>query len=192
MARTRRNNIQRVSRAVIAFSPGNRLVSEDHFLAQLAPVGMTRRGFRSLCRALLVPTLELGSTRFLDAYSFSLALRAILRVGQPDFLAPGCTTLRKARTHPTDATTTLDPAYFEKHASIVIAELLSMRRFTDLKVTREVVDAAREASQRMALAGFQRLPLESQDALARRALRRFPDTVPEVTPDAPLTPPPQS
>jgi hypothetical protein len=157
----------RAAKGVISLGPHARLYSEDHFLEALAPFGMTRRAFRAFLSALSVPTLEVGSTRFIDHLSFALALRAILAVGQPDFLAPGSRSLSSSSRK---AATSIDPKAFRDNLPTTISALLASHRLSHYNLTPAAVkQAAREATERMILAGVHSLPAKRQAAFHKSA-----------------------
>lgn len=154
----------------VSIGPYSRLYSEDFFIQALAPLGITRRSFRALLRSLSVPTIEIGRTRLIDHISLALAFRAILRIGEPDFLAPTSSTLRRGKV-PTNTRTTLSNEDFLKNHSLVMAELLLAHRTTSLTAPTALRSAALEASRRMLLAGLQSASAAEQTDYARRALR---------------------
>ena len=131
------------------------LYSEDYYLDALTPLGMTRRGFRAWLRALQVPTLEIGSVRYLDPWTFNLALKVIMRIGQPDFFAPGSMGLRRG-SH--EGVSTLAPEVFERNVRYAIAELVSSKARPFNPPPPKVRKAAELAAQRMADMGMQYLP----------------------------------
>jgi len=49
----------------ISFGGGMRLVGEDYIIRELAALGLTRRGFRQLCRQLNVPLIHARGDRVL-------------------------------------------------------------------------------------------------------------------------------
>lgn len=151
--------------AYISFAPGPRWLDEDTFLDQLKPLGVTRRGFRAWLHSLGVPIIHIGKVRMIDQLSFSLALRAISRIGQPDYFAPGCDAIHKGLAK----TSTLDQAYVTKNLEIIISELLAARRLFRGKDKTEVAKAAREAARRMVLAGLM-MTQDNQDEFARHAV----------------------
>jgi hypothetical protein len=169
MAPTRKQ--RRVNHAMLSFAPGNRLFSEDHFIDAFAPYGVTRRGFRALCRALSVPMLEVGATRFVDSFSFALAMRAITRIGEPDFVFPGA-----KKKKPPGSATTLNAARFKRDLAAIITEVLSSRHLSTLKADRVAIrKAATEAAERMLLAGVTLRALSSQDEVSSAtALKSLP------------------
>jgi hypothetical protein len=154
----------------LSFGTGVRLRSEDDFI-RLFPPGLTRKGFRSLCRALSVPMLEVGRTRYVDTLSLLLALRSILRVGEPDFLTPGCHTLRNlAQADRARCATRLDTSRFQRNLTSVISELVAASRINGVRLSASVSEAATKAAQRMVLAGIHHFPVSEQETFTRSAL----------------------
>lgn len=151
----------------------SRLYSEDHYLRAFAPHGLTRKGFRALLRALSVPVIHLGQSRMIDHLSFTIAMRAISRIGQPDFVAPGSAPIdrgRMPRARP--STTRLDPSYVRANLTAILAELIATRvdpasTATHASFTR----AATAAVDRLMGAHFQSLPPAEQAAYAYEVLR---------------------
>lgn len=155
--------------AYVSIGPFTKLYSEDFFIRELAPLGMSRRGFRSFCAALSVPMLEVGNTRLVDQLSLSLALRAVLRIGKPDFIAPGSMTRIKGSKRP--VTGRLNVKEFERSLAACISELLAVRFLpNEAPSEKTLVDAAKEAARRMKLAGFGNLSRVQQDRYTRAAL----------------------
>lgn len=150
--------------AHISLGPGNRLYSEDSYLVELAPLGVTRRGFRSLLRALGVPTIELGRTRFVDNLSLALALRAVLALGKPDFLAPGCDTLRRG-----GKSSSLDPEEVVTNYTRFVGELLVSDRLSRGASPRQIRRAARRVALRLKAMGLQTLAGSKRDDAALKA-----------------------
>lgn len=134
---------------------GLTLYSEDYYLDALRPLGMTRRGFRSWLRALSVPTIEISNTRYLDPWSFNLALKAVLRIGEPDFYAPGSMGLRRGAPAGVSA---LNPKTFERNLRYTIAELVASKTRPNQPPAPKIRAAARAAARRMADMGLQSLP----------------------------------
>ena len=79
----------------IFLSHGITLVSEDDLAAHFAHV-MTREQFSVWRKRLKVPGVIFGrSTVYVDKHTFDLALKAITRIGEPDFLTPANTEANK-------------------------------------------------------------------------------------------------
>jgi len=154
----------------ISIGPYVRLYSEDHFLKELAPLGFSRNTFRRFLRSLSVPLLHLSGTRYVDALSLSLALRAILKIGRPDFLAPGCDALATGEI-PKDTCRSLDPSDVRDNLEPLIFELLASHKTQAWEIpSTQIADAAREAARRLIHAGFISLPHEAQADYTRQAI----------------------
>lgn len=151
----------------------SRLYSEDHYLRAFAPHGLTRKGFRALLRALSVPVIYLGQSRLVDHLSFTIAMRAICRIGQPDFVAPGSDPLDRGKM-PTGrpSRTFLDPAYVRDNLTAILAELIATRVDPASTATHSsFTKAATAAVDRLMGASFQSLPPDEQAAYAYEVLR---------------------
>ena len=141
----------------ISLGSGLRLLSEDQYAEEM---GTTKRGFRALCKALQIPMLEIGSKRYVEMTSFSIAMRAVLSIGNPDFLVPGCQTLKKNRR--TTERTTMKPEEFEKNFETAVLCLMAS---SDLNLKRSIYElkkAAKKVATRLTDAGIQFLPPRAQ------------------------------
>ena len=150
----------------LSFGGGLRLFSEEYFTKELMPVGLTRKGFRAFCRCLSVPLIHIGNKVFIDISSFQLALKAITRVGQPDFYAPGCRALKRNKWK---GVKELDKEYFEKNWESVLAELLVGRMNNGMKSPQEVTDLARKAAGRITDMALHIKAASNQERYDRRA-----------------------
>ena len=119
------------NRASIKFGSWLRLYSEDQLLAELAPFNLTRATFRHLLANLCVPSLHIGKLRFVDGYSFFLALRAVLSIGEPDFYAPNCNAVYFRNTNASK----LDIDRFRRNQKRLTADLLYSKRFNGMTLT---------------------------------------------------------
>ena len=162
-------------KAGIFFGSGVKLVSEDDYLSELAHEGLTRQGFRKLCRGLQVPLIFIGRRCYVDLMSFCLAMRAVVRVGQPDFYFPGSEPIVHAKKEGAR-----DAKWFEEQFEEVLAELLVARKVANLKITREWPQLAKEASKRMVALGMHMLPLSQQKEYDRVALRDLKKELPDL------------
>lgn len=139
---------QKSKDAYVTVGGGLRFLSADYFLRELEPLGVSMRGFRALCKALHVPMLRFGRTWLIELFAFQQALRAVSRLGQPDFLAPGCD-LKGSGARPDGAVTDLDIDYFEKNYEAILGELLAARKASGLPTPKDTARAAREAAKRL-------------------------------------------
>ena len=122
---------RRNSKATIKFGSWLRLYSEDQLLSELEVFGLSRTSFRHLLANLHVPTLHVGKLRFVDGYCFFLALRAVLSIGEPDFLAPGSTRVLQRNANPSK----LNLERFRASQKRLVADLLYTKRFNGLHLT---------------------------------------------------------
>jgi hypothetical protein len=65
--------------AYISIGGGLRFLTADYFLRELAPLGMTMRGFRAMCKALNVPMIRMGRTWLVELFAFQQGMRAATR-----------------------------------------------------------------------------------------------------------------
>jgi hypothetical protein len=166
----------------------SRLYSESHYYRAFEPHGVSRKAFRRFLKALHVPVIYIGRQRFIDHLSFSLALRAISRIGQPDFLFPGCIHLASPPA-PSNTTDTLDPAYVKRNLRSLLAELISTRVEPDSPAThRAFARAVDEAADRLSSVVVSRLDEATQAELADQVIARYAAQL--DTPD-PSTPEPR-
>jgi hypothetical protein len=148
------------SQVYLSFGPECRLFSEEHFLAQLQPLGMSRRGFRAWCRAMSVPLIHMpGNKVFVDIFSFRLAMRAISRIGQPDFLCPSSAARLQHKAAKFPCTTRLDIEYVRDNWQTLVSELLAARLDPSAFAMKDVRDAASSAAERMVLAAVAQRPI---------------------------------
>ena len=159
----------------VRIESGLRLVSLDVLLAQIAPMGLTMTGLRMLLDNLQVPTIEIGRTRLVDLFSFQLALRAVLRVGEPDFLTPGCHTIKRRNTKQRPPlrpdTTLLDPVRFHANWKRIVSELIAARRSAGRLRVHRTTTLIEQAADRLLAASVHLRPLEAQVLSDRAALQ---------------------
>lgn len=169
------------NRASIKFGSWLRLYSEDQLLAELAPFNLTRATFRHLLANLCVPSLHIGKLRFVDGYSFFLALRAVLSIGEPDFYAPNCNAVYFRNTNASK----LDIDRFRRNQKRLTADLLYSKRFNGMTLTdAEIRKTARLAFSRIQTTAYRialsRVVSQSNaDADAHLASLRLPPEPPQ-------------
>ena len=154
----------------IGFGSGIKLLSEDWYIKEFG-VNITKKAFRAFCRALKVPLVEVGKTTYVEMNSFQLALKAITRVGEPDFYVSGCQSIATGKKKPSK----LDPEYVAKNLEPLLCELLACKAMGGLNMTTEVKKAARVAADRMARAGLRELTEEFQKSYTKKSIRVFGD-----------------
>lgn len=118
---------EREKKAVISFGKGVRLMSEEYYIAELRPFGVTTtRGFRALCRAICCPTIILGGTSFVDPAVFQICMKHLSMPGRRDFLGPKSyvKTYKKRQ----NIQNRVDPAEVERNWRTVVRMILDSRR----------------------------------------------------------------
>jgi len=113
--------------------------------------------------------VEIGKDRYVEATSFLLAMKAITRIGKPDFLMPGCETIRKNRKK--NEVTELDLEDFQKNFEVIVAELLASKRVNTGSIKMDIKKAAAQAAERMTRAGLQFMPSKEQKRYDRSVLK---------------------
>ncbi len=154
----------------IGFGSGIKLLSEDWYIKEFGS-NITKKAFRSFCRALKVPLIEIGKTTFVEMHSFQLALKAITRVGEDDFFVSGCQSIASGK----KKASKLDPDYVAKNLEPLLCELLACKTLSGLNMTTEVKKSAQAAAARMARAGIAELSEENQRKYTKKSIRVFGD-----------------
>ena len=128
-----------------SFGSSLRLLHEDRILAEFHGY-FTRDTLRVFLSTICVPQLHIGRTRFVDSISFYLAMRCILRLGEPDFIAippPDNKIPRNNRT-------ALTPAYLHSQLETLYHELLYNRTLQKTEISEATYfSTARDAATRL-------------------------------------------
>ena len=156
----------------IGFGAGIKLLSEDWYIKEMGS-GMKTRSFRSFCKAIRVPLIEIGGTKYVEMNSFLIALKAITRIGRPDFYSNSSQSSSRSKNSPS----TLDPQYVAENLEPILCELLVARTLNGGSITAETKTAARVAAERMARAGISELPLDAQKEYTRKAQKMYAPVV---------------
>ncbi len=159
--------------AIISVGGGLRLVSEDHLLEQFAPLGLSLLGFRRLLQALSVPFFEVGNTRLIELTAFQMAIRAITRVGEKDFLGPNSDTRERHGT--AGFATSLDVDQFAANWKYILMEVLQSRKYR--QSYKQASREASEAVQRIIAASVHLRPISARmkgDSSIDRELSKEP------------------
>lgn len=109
---------------IAAFGSSLRLVSVERLWSQFAPFGVTLPSFVRFLHTLHIPLLHIGRTRLVDSLSFYLVMRALLRLGRPDFLAPGSLT---PQTRDRETTREIPLSSIQKNLESLTRELIYAR-----------------------------------------------------------------
>jgi hypothetical protein len=132
----------------ITFGGGLVWYDERRFMREMR-VG--RPVFRRLCRALKCPMIEVSDTRFVNLQMFRLAMWTISRIGQKNFLVPGCRSLyaNQRSKYPDSYTTELDLSHFVDNMDQILKEVVAARKMDGFKVQKQTIDLYREAAERI-------------------------------------------
>lgn len=151
----------------MVFGGGLRWCHEDMLAGEM---GLSRRAFRRLCSVLHVPMLELHKDRLVCIPMFHIAMWAISRIGEPDFLVPGCHTMERPPTLRRDnTTTTLDLARLQRNLELIIKEMVYVSRLDHRRVDADAISISKEAAKRMIQMGVQNAPLFALHTLEEQA-----------------------
>lgn len=148
----------------VAFGSFLRLYDEDSLIKAMNVPGLSKRGFRRLLRTLHVPVLEISNTRLVDGFSFFLAMRAILRIGAPDFLTPSCKTRQRDPGKKFPGTRTSIPVEeITDNWKVLACEIMLSQRTNRMRVSDKVLgEMASLATQRILALGIHHAPLRAQ------------------------------
>lgn len=146
---------------LIQLGPSIRLLIEDWYIRAFGS-GVTRRGFRALCRAIGVPIIRVGQHNYVEMSRMELAFSAICSLGASNFAIPGS---RHAHKVPDDFTSTLDVA--ELDYENIVREMNVCRSLA----TGELLDAlqrkAKQVARKLTGIDLRNVVMEHRDALAR-------------------------
>ncbi len=153
----------------ISFGSGVRLANEMWYVDEGFQGKLTRTQFRTLCKSLKVPMFCICDERYVDMHRFEVAMTAVLRIGEPNFVA----TTPSSRHPPLGGVRRLDLAKFRKNFGTIIAELIAAKKTATTKTPKAVLNATRLAAERLALAGLMHLPQGLQDSRAQHLARKL-------------------
>jgi hypothetical protein len=153
----------------IGFGSGIKLLSEDWYIKEFGNI--SKKAFRSFCRALKVPLIEIGKHSYVEMNSFQIAMKAITRVGRDDFFVSGCRSVATGKQRPSE----LEEDYVAKNLEPLICELLSCKALGGLSMTTETKNAARNAADRMARAGIAAIVQNEQEKHTKKSIRVYGD-----------------
>lgn len=143
-----RENLQGLG--LVAFGSSLRLVSHDRLHSEFAAIGMSKKAFQALLRALCVPSIHINNQTFVDATTFYICMHAILRPGQPDFYAPGSLLKWKHKARNLPVRTNVTPEWLLSHWEQAAQELVYSRDLMEPRLTpREINKLCRSAAQRL-------------------------------------------
>jgi len=159
----------------IFLSSGVQLVWETDLYREggFEKFGFTMRGFRRWLKALGVPRMRTpGGKCLVDLVTLYVAIRAVMRIGQPDFLCPGCKEIsRGKRQMPPNTQVELDLEYFAGCWEDVCNELLYAQRVNWQMVTEAHSEAFQRAARRISLALAQQMGEARKEVVRTIAVR---------------------
>ena len=139
MAKKRRNGMS------FSLGGGLRWVHESRFCHEMQ---MNPATFRKLCRNLGVPLLFIHDDCLVNLHMFRIGMWAACRFGQPDFLAPGCSKIRKGRIKNSDALT-VPVEYIQQNLPMLVEEINKARIMDGVELEERTLDESRDAARRM-------------------------------------------
>ncbi len=134
------------SPATAAFGSSLRLVSHERLYSQFAPFGISFEAFQALLLSLRIPSIHIGDTRLVDMTTFYIVMHAILRPGEPDYIAP-CAPLPPSSL---PSRTTVDPLWLTTAWPAAVSSLVDSRALLEPQLTpRAILDLAHDAAARL-------------------------------------------
>lgn len=136
----------RENKSVISFGKGVRLMSEEYYIRELSPFGISQaRAFRALCRSICCPIIVFGRTAFVDPAVFQVCIKHLSLPGNLDFLGPNSSIKKDRKTRPR-LRTKVDPKEVQENWSHVIRAILDSRRLVGLHTPETEKAAIRSAA----------------------------------------------
>jgi hypothetical protein len=154
----------------IGLGSGIKLLSEDWYIKEFAG-NLSKKAFRSFCRAIQVPIIEIGKTSYVEMNSFQIAMKAITRIGEPDFYVSGCQSVASGKKRPSS----FDSKKIAENLEPILCELLACKVLGGLNMTQETRNAARNAAERMARAGLADLIIQQQEKFTKKSINVYGD-----------------
>lgn len=162
------NQLEPEGQEAWSLGKGTKWMSEKRFSTEL---GMSTQGFRKWCRWMGVPMIEKGPrTRMVNVFMFKVAVWAISRIGQPNFVLPGSQVLGKSKKQQAmkNRTQYLDAAYLRDNLADIVEEMILARKLEGAREMRDIRELAMDAADRMIAANIHLAPKE---ALERRDMK---------------------
>lgn len=123
---------------------GLRWVHESRFCEEMQ---LTPASFRKLCRNLGVPILHIHEDCLVNLHMFRIGLWAACRFGQPDFLVPGCSKIRKGRKK--NEAVRVPKEYIEQNLPMLVEEVCKARVMDGVELEQRTIEESRDAARRM-------------------------------------------
>jgi hypothetical protein len=149
-------------KAAISFGKGVRLMSEEYYIQELAPFGITQaRAFRSLCRSICCPIIFMGRNAFVDPAVFQICIKNLSMPGNDDFLGPNSAIKKDKKTRP-HLRTRVSPEEIKENWSYVIRAILDARRLVGLHTPEAERTAIRSAAAELTRFVLTMIPASEQ------------------------------
>jgi hypothetical protein len=117
---------------VISFGRGVRLMSEEYYIRELRPFGITgARSFRSLCRAICCPVILMGRVGFVDPAVFQVCIKHLSMPGSKDFKAPN-SIMQTSKKRPY-LRSRVEPREVRRNWKMVVRAIIDARRMHGLQ-----------------------------------------------------------
>lgn len=147
---------------VISFGRGVRLMSEEYYIRELRPYGITQaRGFRSLCRAICCPIVFMGRVGFVDPATFQVCIKNLTLPGNKDFCATNAY-LRKAQKREKIYRSKVDPREIRKNWKLIVRAIVDSRRIRGLDTPPVQRAAIRSAAEELTRFVLRMIPSQEQ------------------------------
>jgi|TARA_Y100000114_G_scaffold84092_1_gene77628 hypothetical protein len=143
----------------ISFGSGVRLMEESEYI-QAMGCGITTKGFRALCANLRVPVIFIGEGVYVDMHRFEMAMAAVTRIGNENFLFPGSAPMSYRKD--LKARVNLEPDEILQNYETLATELIAAKKVNGVEMTRQVRESARKAAERMRDAAIHQAPWKAQ------------------------------
>ena len=148
-------------KAAISFGKGVRLMSEEYYIQELAPFGITQaRAFRSLCRSICCPIIVLGHTAFVDPAVFQICIKNLSMPGSKDFLGPR--SYFKKSLSRNYLRNKVNPRDLERNWARVVRAILDSRRLVGLHTPEAERTAIRSAAAELTRFVLTMIPASEQ------------------------------
>jgi hypothetical protein len=158
----------------ISLGDGLTFVNAETLWKPFYEMGMSYAAFIRFLQALRVPLIFVGETRLVRLQSFQLAMVAIGRVGEPDFIAPGVDQKEMWR-NKKNGITEIDLKKLNGNLKYVVTDLLYSRFLTGRVVNRHVEGMAKKVVAAFVERGLAQAPVALQkqvDELHERWINR--------------------
>lgn len=150
---------------------GTRWYHERYLLDAFSAAGFTMRSLRDFFRALGIPKICLPTGTFYDGMSLSIGMKAIGRIGQDDFAAPGSPEKANGYAKRSKMSLRLDPQYVRDNVSILLAEMWAAKPEAFHERPKLEKEAKRVGDALVTYAVLNRAAREERDAHAAKCVR---------------------